>query len=204
MPTYASGMSSDPVRDAYAESVAEYGEVRERQRGALLAARTANTGVAPLAGRDELATLAEVGSPGNVADLYARLIATATERVQLYGRQLAAAYAAQGLDALRRVVYVVDPSTGSLESNGEKPTALVLMELKEREMLERLIVQGARLGLEQRAQDALSRNGAVLAGAMRRFAEASGREWADPETRRQAQRALLEARAEVEREERSE
>lgn len=167
----------------------------------LLAARTAQSSVAPLAGRDELATFAEAGRPGNVAELYAGLIATATERVQLYGRQLAAAYALHGVDALRRVVYVVDPSTGSLESNGEKPTALVELERKEREMLERLIVQGARLGLEQRAQEALSRNGAVLAGAMRRFAEASGREWADPETRRQAQRALLEARAEVERSE---
>jgi hypothetical protein len=192
---------SDPVRDNYASAVAEYGKDRARQRQAILTARMASSELAPLARADELATFAEVGSPGNVAELYARLISICTERLQLYGMQLAAAYAMSGVDALRTKAYIVDPMTGTLEVNGERPTALVEMERKEREILERLIAQGARLSLDQRAQEALHRNGAVLAGAMRRFAEAQGEDWSSPDVRRRAQAALVEARAEVERSE---
>lgn len=191
----------DPVCQAHADAVTVTGAERSAARAAVLAARAVTADVAPLARTNELATLAEVGPPADVAGLYARLITLASERVQLYGAQLAAAYAESGVSALRTLVHVVDPLTGRLEVNGERATALVELERKEREILERLITQGARLSLDQRAQDALSRNGAVLAGAMRRLAESLGQDWASPEVRRRAQAALLEARAEVERSE---
>jgi hypothetical protein len=192
---------ADTVRDNTRAAVAAYAEERKRQRDAVLSARTATGSVAPMARAGELATFAEVGPPDNVAELYARLISVAAERVQLYGQQLAAAYAEHGVDALRTRLHVVDPETGTLEPNGERATALVELERKEREILERLIAQGARLSLDQRAQDALHRNGAVLVGAIRRFAEDSGADWADPEVRRRAQVALIEARDEVGRSE---
>lgn len=202
--SYPGAVTTDAARANYADAIEQYSAARAASRRAVLAARTAgDRSTAPMAGGDEFATLAEVGPPADIATLYARLISVASERVQLYGRQLAAAYAESGLDALRNIVHVIDPATGQLEANGEKPTALVEMERRERETLERLIVQGARLNLQQRAADALARNGEVLAGAMRRFADMHGVDWSSPEVRRDAQRAMLEARAEVARVEES-
>jgi hypothetical protein len=190
---------SDDLRANYAESVRQASEERAADRRAVLAARNAPT-VSRQAQRDELATLAEVGPPPNVAELYARLISVAAERAQLYGAQLAAAYAEVGDKALSRTTYLVDQHTGELVESGEQITALVKLEMDERKTLERLIVQGARLGLERRAVEAIARQGSVLVSALRRFAEAMGLDFNDPTVRRQLQAALLAAREQAERE----
>lgn len=190
---------SDDLRANYAEAVAEASEERARARRAVLAARSAPV-VSTQAQRDELATLAEVGPPSNVAELYARLISVAAERSQLYGAQLAAAYAESGEAALYRTTYLVNQETGELVENAEVPTALVKLEMEERKTLERLIVQGARLGLERRAVDAIARQGSVLVSALRGFAEAMGMDFSDATVRRSLQAALLAAREQAERE----
>lgn len=190
---------SDDLRANYAESVRQASAERAEDRRAVLAARNAPT-VSRQAQRDELATLAEVGPPPNVAELYARLISVAAERAQLYGAQLAAAYAEVGDKALSRTTYLVDQHTGELVESGEQITALVKLEMDERKTLERLIVQGARLGLERRAVEAIARQGSVLVSALRRFAEAMGLDFNDPTVRRQLQAALLAAREQAERE----
>lgn len=186
------------VRDQTADANAEHRAQQLKERAAIEAARnvTATAPLVPQAAAGELATFADV-SPlvaNNVAELYARLIAVATERVALYGRQLAAAYAQSAEDALRTITHLVDPETGELVPNGEQLTALVQLEMKERETLERLIVRGARLGIEKTAADALERNGTVLVSALRTFAEGCGLDWKDPSVRRRMQTALLAAR----------
>lgn len=166
-----------------------------RQR-ATEAARSA--GIAPEAAAGGFTTLAEGGTAPDVATLYARLISTAADRAQLYGAQLAAAWAEAGVDAVRVQTYVVDPATGELHAGGESVTALARLEAEERRALERLITQGARLSLEERAAQALQRNGVVLVEALRSFAESAGLDWSSPDVRRALQKALLAARARAE------
>jgi hypothetical protein len=194
----------DPdVRANTAAANAEVAAAAVKQRAAVEAARNVGTVAAlvPQASAGELATFSTVAPEvaSNVGELYSRLIAIATERLALYGRQLAAAYAESGVDALRGVVHIVDPETGTLVPNAEKPTGLVMLEMEERRTLERLIIQGARLGIEKSAAESLARNGTILVTALRTFAEAMGMDWQNELVRRRMQSALIAARAAAER-----
>jgi hypothetical protein len=176
---------------------------RANYRRAVLAARQARAGtMAPLAGVGQLATLDEASGRVDAARAFAALTAVALERVQLYGAQLAAAYAEVGEEALIQTVSIVDPETGELVPNRQQPSALVALELRERDTAERLLTTAAKLGLEQRAVGLREQNAAQTVAFARRLVERLGFDWSDEEVRRGVQAALLEARGDRARVER--
>ncbi|GLZ28152.1 hypothetical protein Lesp02_03420 [Lentzea sp. NBRC 105346] len=85
------------------------------------------------------------------------------------------------------------------ETGRESVRALAVLEQQERDRAERASREMIRLRLQAAALERQLEGIILLVGPMRRFAELHGIDWSAPSTRRVAQRAILEAKAEAER-----
>lgn len=167
-------------------------EADRTRRAALVAQAQAWTGGQ---GADELGsfdTTAPVAGE-QIPNIYARLIALSVQRLRVLSGQLAEAFATEGVRALVYERKAYNVGTEELEVIGEEPTALAKMEVKEREHLATLLTTAVRLQLEARDRDAVRRHGQRMAALAQAFAEQAGLDWADEETRRLAQRAIVAA-----------
>lgn len=126
-----------------------------------------------------------------LAELYGRLITAATVRYTFLSGLLADEYDKHGLDALRRVHYVVNPITGDEVPSGESPTALAKLEAEAERTLERLLVQAARLGIDLRNAEAREKQAAAQIAVLVAYAELRGDDVQDADVRRMMQRAVL-------------
>lgn len=139
--------------------------------------------------------------PVQLAELYADLAATAAARAAYYGRLLAQAVAEEGVAALvgaKRTASVVSmgkdmPQVVELNQVGEEVRALVELEGRERDRAERLAREAIKLGVEASRVDVMRGYGRAVAEVARQFAGELGVDFADPATRRAAQRAVLAA-----------
>lgn len=143
------------------------------------------------------------------AEVYARLTSVAIARAEFYGAILAEVYehhrdgqapfndfddVVPGLGALIGDTYAGDGAGGRL-ATGEAIRALVALERDERDRAARLAKEGIKLGLEAKQVDVMRTFGRTVVEAMRQLSGELGVNWADPATRRAAQRAVLAARA---------
>lgn len=173
-----------------ADPVAAFAEHRERAAELVEQARS-YTGLPASA----LGSLDAVDPlPGSaVPNVYARAVALTAQRVRYFSDQLAQAVEKHGVSALVRENLVYDPETSEVRVASETPTALADMEYRERRLLESQLQAAIRLGLQQRSaaerQAIIDRNVDLLES----FAVEAGMDWAAPDTRRIAQRALLRA-----------
>lgn len=99
-----------------------------------------------------------------------------------------------GLGALIGDTYASDGAGGRM-ATGEAIRALVALERDERDRAARLAKEGIKLGLEAKQVDVMRTFGRTVVEAMRQLSGELGVNWADPATRRAAQRAVLAARA---------
>jgi hypothetical protein len=143
------------------------------------------------------------------AEVYARLTAIAVARAEFYGAILAQLHEnhrqglatnndfddqVPGLGAIIGHTFSGDGMGGQI-ATGEAVRALVALERDERDRAARLAKEGIRLGLEAKQADVMRTYGRTVVEAMRKLAEELGVRWADPATRRAAQRAVLGARS---------
>jgi hypothetical protein len=147
--------------------------------------------------------------PVQFAEVYARLTAIAVARAEFYGAILAQLYEhhrdgyvpnndfddqVRGLGAIIGHTFSGDGMGGTI-ATGEAVRALVGLERDERDRAARLAKEGIKLGLEAKQVDAMRTYGRTVVEAMRQLAGELGVSWADPATRRAAQRAVIGARA---------
>lgn len=171
-------------------------EADRARRAALLAqARgwTSGQGVTELGSFDTAEPL-----PGDqMPNIYARLIALSAQRLRVLSDQLAQAYAKDGVVALVYERRAYNPGTEQLETIGQEPTALAKLEGKERDRLAELLTTAVRLQLEVRSDAAVRSHGRRIAALAQTLCEEAGLNWADEQTRRLAQRAIVRAEAQI-------
>ena len=183
-----------PVPDF--DHIAQEFHALRSKRAALTAQAQAWTGGQ---GSDELGTF-DNSAPvdgDQIGSIYARLVALSVQRLRVLSEQLSQAYAAEGKDALVMETKIYNPGTEELEVTGEQITALAQLELKERKMLQELLTVAVRLQLESRSVAAIANHGLRMAALAQSLCEEAGLDWADNETRRLAQRAILNAEERV-------
>lgn len=141
--------------------------------------------------------------PVQLAEVYARLTATAVARAGWLGARLAEACEREGIAALvgdKYAVTTVSNGAGMPESLERVPVseeirALARLEAEERDRAERLTREAVKLGIEAKRVDVMRSYGRTVAEVTRQMADELGLDWADPAVRRVAQRAVLGARA---------
>lgn len=130
-------------------------------------------------------------------NIYARLIALSVQRLRVLSDQLAQAYGTGQLTALVYERKAYDPGTEELVTLSEEPTALAVLEGKERDRLANLLRDAVRLQLEARSVEVIRNHGLRIATLTQALCEAAGLDWADEDTRRLAQRAIVSAESQV-------
>ena len=133
-------------------------------------------------------------APVQMADLFAKLAATAAARAAWLGEILAEQVRVEGLSGLIGHRYGVDQVNGGAVELSEELRALVALEAAERDRAERLARDGLRIGIEAKQVDVMRGYGRSIAESLRAFALELGMDWSDAATRRAAQRAVLAAR----------
>lgn len=177
------------------DQIAEQFAAHRAQRDALTAQAQSWTGqsVGDLGTFDATPPVAGAELP----NIYARLIALSVQRLRVLSDQLAQAYETDKLAALVYARKAYDPGTETLETIGEEPTALAVLEGKERDRLANLLRDAVRLQLEARSQEVIRNHGLRIATLAKTLCEAAGLDWADEDTRRLAQRAIVAAESQV-------
>jgi hypothetical protein len=174
---------------------AEFAALRERRTALITQAQAWTGGQGP----DELGTF-DNSAPvdgDQIGSIYARLVALSVQRLRVLSDQLAASYAAHAERALVMETKAYNRETEELEVTGEQITALAQLEGKERDRLERLLTVAVRLQLESRSVAAIANHGLRTAALAQSLCEQAGLDWADADTRRLAQRAIVDAEARV-------
>jgi hypothetical protein len=132
-----------------------------------------------------------------IGPTYARLAALSMQRLRVLSAQLTEQYRDHGMAALVRDKLLYNPATQEVEVAGEEPTALARMEAEERRELRTLLTTAVRLKLEVQSAAARTQHAQRMAALAQSMAELVGLDWANEETRRLAQRAVLQAEARV-------
>lgn len=132
-----------------------------------------------------------------IGPTYARLAALSMQRLRVLSAQLTEQYRDHGMAALVRDKLIYNPATQDVEVAGEEPTALARMEAEERRELRTLLTTAVRLKLEVQSAAARTQHAQRMAALAQSMAELVGLDWANEETRRLAQRAVLQAEARV-------
>lgn len=132
--------------------------------------------------------------PVQMADLFAKLAATAAARAEWLGEILAEQVRAEGLAGLVGHRFGIDQVNGGEVELSEELRALVTLEAAERDRAERLARDGLRIGIEAKQVDVMRGYGRSIVESLRAFALELGMDWSDVAARRAAQRAVLAAR----------
>lgn len=125
-----------------------------------------------------------------------RLLLVAQRRAAWLADALADQVAREGVGGVVGDQLAIDGG-GAPVKVSEYARTLADLEARERATAERISATMARLGVDSAKIG--SDQAALIAGSLRRFAEANGIDWAAPEVRRYAQRAVLEAHAAMKR-----
>jgi hypothetical protein len=140
--------------------------------------------------------------PVALAEMYAELADVARRRAAYYGKLLADQIAAEGVQGLigakvdGTVVGGGRDGVAALElyQTSEEIRGLVVLEAQERDRAERLAREAIKLGVEASKTDVMRSYGQAVARSLQSLIVELGLNWADPATRRAAQRAVLRAR----------
>lgn len=162
----------------------------QRARQAALTATAQAFDATVLGTLDDVAPMHENDLP----DFYSRQIGLTAQRVRVLSAQLAQAYAERKMDALVREDFVYDRETGAAVRAGESITALAELEGRERDRLDRQLGQALKLRIlaeesAERRRDTARR----MAALTEELCTKAGLDWADPEVKALARRAVVAA-----------